>query len=154
MKAAVLCSVAVAVAAMCGSVAGVLPPADRPYKLLMLLPVSTKSHRNMFMALAEALADRGHKVRPHSRCNVSRHCCQHRYLPHVSLPSTGRDGHKSPSNSHTCKHPRDLPRPDRRQSDGHVQQRERNVRCPCTFPVFFTNYGTKLVQRAVSEALV
>ncbi|XP_063840845.1 UDP-glycosyltransferase UGT5-like isoform X2 [Scylla paramamosain] len=64
MKAAVLCSVAVAVAvaAMGGSVAGILPPPDRHYKFLMLLPVSSKSHRNMFLALADALADRGHKI--------------------------------------------------------------------------------------------
>ncbi|XP_063840610.1 UDP-glycosyltransferase UGT5-like isoform X2 [Scylla paramamosain] len=50
------------VAALAGSAAGVLPPPEKSYKLLMLLPVSAKSHWNMFMAIAEALADRGHKV--------------------------------------------------------------------------------------------
>ena len=40
-----------------------LPPPDRPYKIMMLLPVSSKSHRNVFMPLANALADRGHEVR-------------------------------------------------------------------------------------------
>ncbi|KAK4308410.1 hypothetical protein Pmani_019884 [Petrolisthes manimaculis] len=37
-------------------------PSEKSYKILMLLPVSTKSHKNIFMPLAEALADRGHKV--------------------------------------------------------------------------------------------
>ncbi|XP_064112825.1 UDP-glycosyltransferase UGT5-like isoform X5 [Macrobrachium nipponense] len=39
-----------------------LPPPERSYKILMLLPVGSKSHRNVFMPLVEALADRGHKV--------------------------------------------------------------------------------------------
>ncbi|XP_068216692.1 uncharacterized protein [Palaemon carinicauda] len=41
---------------------GDLPPPDRSYKILMLLPASSKSHRNVFMPLAEALADRGHQI--------------------------------------------------------------------------------------------
>ncbi|XP_037792841.1 uncharacterized protein LOC119588212 [Penaeus monodon] len=39
-----------------------LAPPERSYKILMLLPVSSKSHRNVFMPIAEALADRGHKI--------------------------------------------------------------------------------------------
>ncbi|XP_066941843.1 UDP-glycosyltransferase UGT5-like [Macrobrachium rosenbergii] len=41
--------------------AELLPPA-RSYKILMLLPIGSKSHRNVFMPLVEALAERGHKV--------------------------------------------------------------------------------------------
>ncbi|XP_069179905.1 UDP-glycosyltransferase UGT5-like isoform X2 [Procambarus clarkii] len=59
MKLAPLC---VLVAAVAGVVAGELAPPERSYKILMLLPVTTKSHRNVFMPLAEALADRGHEV--------------------------------------------------------------------------------------------
>ncbi|XP_042887613.1 UDP-glycosyltransferase UGT5-like [Penaeus japonicus] len=39
-----------------------LAPPERSYKILMLLPVSSKSHRNVFMPVAEGLADRGHKI--------------------------------------------------------------------------------------------
>ncbi|XP_018018965.1 UDP-glycosyltransferase UGT5 isoform X2 [Hyalella azteca] len=39
-----------------------LPPPERPYKILMLLPVSSRSHRNVFMPLATALTERGHQV--------------------------------------------------------------------------------------------
>ncbi|XP_068250479.1 UDP-glucosyltransferase 2-like [Palaemon carinicauda] len=39
-----------------------LAPPERPYKILMLLPVSTDSHRTVFLSLAKGLADRGHKV--------------------------------------------------------------------------------------------
>ncbi|XP_047491391.1 UDP-glycosyltransferase UGT5-like [Penaeus chinensis] len=39
-----------------------LAPPERSYKILMLLPVSSKSHRNVFLPVAEGLADRGHKV--------------------------------------------------------------------------------------------
>lgn len=49
-------------AALMVGAAGNLPPPERSYKILMLLPASSKSHKNVFMALAEALADRGHKV--------------------------------------------------------------------------------------------
>nr|XP_045599231.1 UDP-glycosyltransferase UGT5-like isoform X3 [Procambarus clarkii] len=59
MKLAPLC---VLVAAMAGVAAGELAPPERTYKILMLLPVSTKSHRNVFMPIAEALADRGHEI--------------------------------------------------------------------------------------------
>ncbi|KAK8724734.1 hypothetical protein OTU49_017491, partial [Cherax quadricarinatus] len=41
---------------------GKLSPPERSYKILMLLPVSARSHRNVFNPLAEALADRGHKI--------------------------------------------------------------------------------------------
>ncbi|XP_068216665.1 uncharacterized protein [Palaemon carinicauda] len=39
-----------------------LPPPERSYKVLVLLPVGSKSHRNVFVPLVEALADRGHKI--------------------------------------------------------------------------------------------
>ncbi|XP_076049303.1 uncharacterized protein LOC143029976 [Oratosquilla oratoria] len=39
-----------------------LPPPDKPYKILMLLPLSSRSHENVFVPLAEALAERGHEV--------------------------------------------------------------------------------------------
>ncbi|CAL4063762.1 unnamed protein product, partial [Meganyctiphanes norvegica] len=39
-----------------------LPPPERPYNILMLEPMSSKSHRNVFLPLANALADRGHKI--------------------------------------------------------------------------------------------
>nr|XP_027216417.1 UDP-glucuronosyltransferase 2B10-like [Penaeus vannamei] len=39
-----------------------LAPPERSYKILMLLPVSSKSHRNVFLPVAEGLADRGHKI--------------------------------------------------------------------------------------------
>ncbi|XP_042876628.1 UDP-glycosyltransferase UGT5-like [Penaeus japonicus] len=38
------------------------PPLERPYKVLMLLPVSSWSHRHVFVPVAEALASRGHQV--------------------------------------------------------------------------------------------
>ncbi|XP_064113058.1 UDP-glycosyltransferase UGT5-like [Macrobrachium nipponense] len=48
--------------AFLGSSQGDLAPPERSYKILMLLPASSKSHRNVFMPLAEALADRGHQI--------------------------------------------------------------------------------------------
>ncbi|KAF2345481.1 hypothetical protein FHG87_023763, partial [Trinorchestia longiramus] len=39
-----------------------LPPPEQLYNFLMLLPMSSKSHRNVFMPLATALTQRGHKV--------------------------------------------------------------------------------------------
>nr|XP_045586570.1 UDP-glucosyltransferase 2-like [Procambarus clarkii] len=55
----------------------------------MLLPVSSKSHRNLFMSLAEALADRGHKVvmltnHPKSSKHPNIHEVTHN-LPHFSV---------------------------------------------------------------------
>lgn len=41
---------------------GELAPPERSYRILMLLPISSKSHRNVFMPVAKALADRGHKI--------------------------------------------------------------------------------------------
>nr|XP_027223444.1 UDP-glucuronosyltransferase 2C1-like [Penaeus vannamei] len=58
MKAAVL---ALALALMGVAWAELAPP-ERSYKILMLLPISSKSHRNVFLPVAEALADRGHKI--------------------------------------------------------------------------------------------
>ncbi|KAG0719707.1 hypothetical protein GWK47_000744 [Chionoecetes opilio] len=60
MKVVALCMLAVA--ALVGGAAADLPPPERSYKILMLLPIATKSHTNMFMPLVEALADRGHKI--------------------------------------------------------------------------------------------
>ncbi|CAL4087134.1 unnamed protein product, partial [Meganyctiphanes norvegica] len=39
-----------------------LQPPERPYNILMLVPLPSKSHRNVFLPLANALADRGHKI--------------------------------------------------------------------------------------------
>lgn len=61
MKALALCVMG---AALMWGAAGKLPPPERSYKILVLFPVASKSHRNSLMAVAEALADRGHKVRP------------------------------------------------------------------------------------------
>lgn len=47
-----------------------LAPPERSYNILMLLPVSSKSHRNVFLPVAEALADRGHKVRTKQAISV------------------------------------------------------------------------------------
>ncbi|XP_076063030.1 UDP-glucosyltransferase 2-like isoform X2 [Oratosquilla oratoria] len=44
------------------SALGDLPPPERSYKILMLLPVASKSHRNVFLPIANALADRGHEI--------------------------------------------------------------------------------------------
>ncbi|XP_069959565.1 UDP-glycosyltransferase UGT5-like isoform X1 [Cherax quadricarinatus] len=59
MKSTTMC---VLVVMLVGSIMGKLSPPERSYKILMLLPVSSRSHRNVFMPLAEALADRGHKI--------------------------------------------------------------------------------------------
>ncbi|XP_045118669.1 UDP-glycosyltransferase UGT5-like [Portunus trituberculatus] len=59
MKAVTLCLVG---AVLAGGVLGDLKPPEKSYKILMLLPMSSKSHRNVFMPLAEALANRGHKI--------------------------------------------------------------------------------------------
>lgn len=42
---------------------GKLAPLERPYKILMLLPVGSKSHKGFFTSVADALGERGHKVR-------------------------------------------------------------------------------------------
>jgi hypothetical protein len=44
------------------AVGAALSPPERSYNILMLLPVSSKSHRNVFMPLATALTQRGHRV--------------------------------------------------------------------------------------------
>ena len=59
MEAARLC---VLVTVLAISAQGNLTPPERSYKILMLLPVSSKSHNNVFQPMAEAMADRGHKV--------------------------------------------------------------------------------------------
>ncbi|XP_064113060.1 UDP-glycosyltransferase UGT5-like isoform X2 [Macrobrachium nipponense] len=48
---------------------GELPPPERSYKILMVLPVSSHSHRNVFLPLAKALAERGHKIEMLSNTN-------------------------------------------------------------------------------------
>nr|XP_045608557.1 UDP-glycosyltransferase UGT5-like [Procambarus clarkii] len=52
----------VAVMVAAGGARGTLVAPQGSYNILMLLPMSTRSHRNVFLPLAEALADRGHKV--------------------------------------------------------------------------------------------
>ena len=59
MKVVAMCMLAVALVARA---TGGLPPPQRSYKILMLLAAASKSHRNVFMPLVEALSDRGHKV--------------------------------------------------------------------------------------------
>lgn len=60
MKVVALCILAAAF--LCG-VSGKFTHPDKTYKILMVFPFASKSHKNMMMAVAEALADRGHKVR-------------------------------------------------------------------------------------------
>ncbi|KAK3895558.1 hypothetical protein Pcinc_000743 [Petrolisthes cinctipes] len=43
-------------------VLGELPPLQQPYNILVLMPLSVRSHRNVIQPIAEALAERGHKV--------------------------------------------------------------------------------------------
>ena len=50
-----------------GVAANALLPPERSYKILMLLPMSTRSQTNVFMPLANALADRGHEVKIYAR---------------------------------------------------------------------------------------
>ncbi|KAK8744594.1 hypothetical protein OTU49_000883 [Cherax quadricarinatus] len=45
-----------------GGTVGHLPPREKSYKILFLLMASPISHRNVFIPIAEALADRGHQV--------------------------------------------------------------------------------------------
>ncbi|XP_069163517.1 UDP-glycosyltransferase UGT5-like [Procambarus clarkii] len=52
----------VVVMVMAGGVLATLKPPERSYKILMLLMASSPSHRNVFVPIAEALADRGHQV--------------------------------------------------------------------------------------------
>lgn len=49
--------------ALAGAALGKLAPLERPYKILMLLPVGSKSHKGFFTSVADALGERGHKVR-------------------------------------------------------------------------------------------
>ncbi|XP_064112820.1 UDP-glycosyltransferase UGT5-like isoform X6 [Macrobrachium nipponense] len=65
----------------CTGWADLLPP-QRSYKVLMLLPISSKSHRNVIMPLAEALADRGHKVDMLSSYNIQHQNTNIREIPH------------------------------------------------------------------------
>ena len=52
----------VAALAMLVAVAGALPPPDAAYNILMPIVFSSRSHLNVFGAIAKALAQRGHKV--------------------------------------------------------------------------------------------
>ncbi|XP_069945335.1 UDP-glycosyltransferase UGT5-like [Cherax quadricarinatus] len=55
--------VVVLVAMMLGDgTVGHLPPREKSYKILFLVIASPISHRNVFIPIAEALADRGHQV--------------------------------------------------------------------------------------------
>ena len=42
---------------------GFLVPPESSYNILILIPISFKSHRNVFMPIATGLAKRGHNVR-------------------------------------------------------------------------------------------
>ncbi|MPC13515.1 hypothetical protein E2C01_006252 [Portunus trituberculatus] len=55
----VMCLVA---AVLDGRAMGDLPPPHASYKILMLLPASSMSHKNVLAPLAEGLAERGHEV--------------------------------------------------------------------------------------------
>ncbi|XP_063593602.1 UDP-glycosyltransferase UGT5-like isoform X2 [Penaeus indicus] len=48
--------------ALTGVSLGKLGPLERPYKILMLLPAGSKSHKHFFMSIADALAERGHRM--------------------------------------------------------------------------------------------
>ncbi|XP_064112835.1 UDP-glycosyltransferase UGT5-like isoform X2 [Macrobrachium nipponense] len=61
--------------------AKLLPP-ERSYKILMLLPIGSRSHRNVFMPLAEALADRGHKVDMLTSYDIQHQNPNIREIPH------------------------------------------------------------------------
>ena len=64
----------VAVAVLAGYAMGDLPPPQESYKILMLLPVSSASHKNVFVPLAEGLAERGHEVSPGAGA-AAKVCC-------------------------------------------------------------------------------
>ena len=49
--------------AVMAAVTGALPPPSPPYHILMPIVFSTRSHLNVFSAIATALAQRGNKVR-------------------------------------------------------------------------------------------
>ncbi|XP_076065925.1 UDP-glycosyltransferase UGT5-like [Oratosquilla oratoria] len=67
---------------------GTLPPPDGSYKVLMLLPLSTKSHRSIFMPIAEELADRGHEVTMvTNHPAVSKHIRVHEIYHQISYAS-------------------------------------------------------------------
>ncbi|XP_068217266.1 UDP-glycosyltransferase UGT5-like isoform X2 [Palaemon carinicauda] len=59
-----------------------LPPPERSYKVLVLLPVGSKSHRNVFMPLVEALADRGHKIDMLTSYDIKHKNLNIREIPH------------------------------------------------------------------------
>lgn len=48
--------------ALSGSALGELAPLEKPYKILVLIPVSSWSHREVILPVVEALADRGHEM--------------------------------------------------------------------------------------------
>ena len=47
---------------MAASRTAALAPPDRPYNILMVIPMTYHSHRSVFLPLADALAYRGHNV--------------------------------------------------------------------------------------------
>nr|XP_053656458.1 UDP-glycosyltransferase UGT5-like [Cherax quadricarinatus] len=59
MKLTTMCAL---VATLILVIKGKLSPPERSYRILMLLPFSSRSHKSVFMPLAVALADRGHKI--------------------------------------------------------------------------------------------
>ncbi|KAK8744542.1 hypothetical protein OTU49_000857, partial [Cherax quadricarinatus] len=85
MNLGILCALLMAAVA---SAEGTLSPPEKSYKILMLFPVGSRSHKNIFMALAEALAQRGHKiVMLSNHPKTSKHANIHEVthgLPHMS----------------------------------------------------------------------
>ena len=53
---------------------GSVPITEDKYKILMLLPFGSKSHRNVFIPIAEGLANKGHKVNSESELIVKIRC--------------------------------------------------------------------------------
>lgn len=48
--------------------------ATQPNRVLFLAPISSKSHKNLYMGVAEALADRGSQVRNRGRMTDATKC--------------------------------------------------------------------------------
>ncbi|XP_063587628.1 UDP-glycosyltransferase UGT5-like [Penaeus indicus] len=60
--AVVVCATCTGVAGGVGAVVEDLPPPEKPSKILMLLPISSRSDVEVFVSYAEALAYRGHRI--------------------------------------------------------------------------------------------
>ncbi|XP_037780320.1 uncharacterized protein LOC119576750 [Penaeus monodon] len=94
--------------ALLGVAAADLPPPERQYNILFLLPMSSTSHRNIFMSVADALAERGHKVRtwgtgerftPGPGSEFSPTCSPARWAMLTTIGPSSRRKRTSPSSS-------------------------------------------------------